>query len=76
MTRLRSTLAAGAAFIFTAFAASAVASADTTILNVSYDPTRELYKAFNEAFATMEGKGGEQSPSSRATAARASRPAR
>src|SRR3982751_2096917 len=27
------------------------AFADTTILNVSYDPTRELYKAFNEAFA-------------------------
>jgi len=25
--------------------------ADTTILNVSYDPTRELYKAFNAAFA-------------------------
>jgi sulfate/thiosulfate transport system substrate-binding protein len=27
------------------------AFADTTILNVSYDPTRELYKQFNEAFA-------------------------
>ena len=25
--------------------------ADTTILNVSYDPTRELYKAYDEAFA-------------------------
>jgi sulfate/thiosulfate-binding protein len=25
--------------------------ADTTILNVSYDPTRELYKEFNAAFA-------------------------
>jgi ABC-type sulfate transport system substrate-binding protein len=24
---------------------------DTTLLNVSYDPTRELYKAVNEAFA-------------------------
>ena len=24
--------------------------ADTTLLNVSYDPTRELYKAVNEAF--------------------------
>jgi sulfate/thiosulfate transport system substrate-binding protein len=27
------------------------ASADTTLLNVSYDPTREFYQAFNEAFA-------------------------
>ena len=27
------------------------AFADTTILNVSYDPTRELYKAYDEAFA-------------------------
>lgn len=28
-----------------------VAFADTTMLNVSYDPTRELYKDFNAAFA-------------------------
>ncbi len=28
-----------------------LALADTTILNVSYDPTRELYKEFNAAFA-------------------------
>ncbi|WP_426227868.1 sulfate ABC transporter substrate-binding protein [Pararhizobium sp. DWP3-4] len=28
-----------------------IAFADTTILNVSYDPTRELYKDFNAAFA-------------------------
>lgn len=27
------------------------ALADTTILNVSYDPTRELYKVYDEAFA-------------------------
>jgi len=27
------------------------ASADTTLLNVSYDPTRELYQEFNQAFA-------------------------
>ena len=33
------------------FGALGYAAADTTILNVSYDPTRELYKAFNEAFA-------------------------
>ncbi len=27
------------------------AFADTSILNVSYDPTRELYKAYDELFA-------------------------
>ena len=27
------------------------AAADTTLLNVSYDPTRELYQEFNKAFA-------------------------
>ncbi len=30
---------------------SVTAFADTTILNVSYDPTRELYREFNAAFA-------------------------
>lgn len=39
---------AGAAL---AMAAAAGAHADTTLLNVSYDPTRELYAAFNPAFA-------------------------
>jgi sulfate transport system substrate-binding protein len=59
MTRLRSTLAAGAALIVTAFAVSA-ALADTTLLNVSYDPTRELYKAVNEAFIKdWKAKTGE-----------------
>src|ERR1041385_2324367 len=47
--RVRSTLAAGAALILSTLTASAV-FADTTLLNVSYDPTRELYKAVNEAF--------------------------
>jgi len=27
-------------------------AADVTLLNVSYDPTRELYVDFNKAFAT------------------------
>jgi sulfate/thiosulfate transport system substrate-binding protein len=50
MRRFRSkTLAAVAALGVTTLAASAVL-ADTTLLNVSYDPTRELYKAVNEAF--------------------------
>nr|WP_183316368.1 MULTISPECIES: sulfate ABC transporter substrate-binding protein [Chelatococcus] len=33
------------------FGGIGMALADTTILNVSYDPTRELYRAFNAAFA-------------------------
>ena len=59
MTSLRSTLAAGAVIIFTAFASSAVL-ADTTLLNVSYDPTREFYKDFNAAFIKdWKAKTGE-----------------
>ncbi len=59
MTRVRSTLAASAALIFTTLGASAVL-ADTTLLNVSYDPTRELYKAVNEAFVKdWKAKTGE-----------------
>ena len=60
MPRLRSTLAALAAAGITAVAASAVL-ADTALLNVSYDPTRELYKAVNEAFAKeWQAKNGEK----------------
>jgi sulfate/thiosulfate-binding protein len=59
MRRFRSTLAVLAAAGFAAVAASA-ALADTTLLNVSYDPTRELYKAVNEAFAKeWKAKTGE-----------------
>src|SRR5690606_1744774 len=32
--------------------AGAAHAADATLLNVSYDPTRELYQAFNQAFST------------------------
>lgn len=36
------------------------AQAQTTLLNVSYDPTRELYKEFNAAFAKhWQGKTGQ-----------------
>lgn len=35
-----------------------LALADTTILNVSYDPTRELYKEFNAALP----KNGRPTP--------------
>ena len=37
------------------------AQADTTLLNVSYDPTRELYQTFNAAFARYwQAKAGEK----------------
>jgi len=37
------------------------AAKDRTLLNVSYDPTRELYQDFNVAFAkNWEGKSGEK----------------
>src|SRR3954447_22287639 len=50
ITRLsrRHTLALGAAFLL---ATSLEARAQTTLLNVSYDPTRELYQDYNAAFA-------------------------
>jgi sulfate transport system substrate-binding protein len=39
------------AALTTMFATLGTAQADTTLLNVSYDPTREFYVAFNSAFA-------------------------
>lgn len=55
--RIRSIFAATA---MAAFAASLPALADQAILNVSYDPTRELYRAFDEAFAAYwQEKTGE-----------------
>ena len=37
------------------------ASADKTLLNVSYDPTRELYQEFNPAFSKYwQAQGGEK----------------
>ncbi len=48
-----------------------------TLLNVSYDPTRELYGDFNTAFAQhWKAQTGEKVPSASPTAARASRRAR
>src|SRR3954467_4464621 len=43
-----------------ALGAGSWARADTTLLNVSYDPTRELYKDFNAAFAKhWKAEGGD-----------------
>ena len=36
--------------------ASSAFAADISLLNVSYDPTRELYADFNKAFATAYQK--------------------
>ena len=46
---MRSGLIAAGMIVLSMFATSAFA--DTTLLNVSYDPTRELYRDFNAAFA-------------------------
>jgi len=45
---LKRTLAVG---LVTLLSALAVAAKDITLLNVSYDPTRELYAEVNAAFA-------------------------
>ena len=50
-------LLAIAAFL-TLFAITTFAQAQTTLLNVSYDPTREFYKEVNEAF----GRSGRVGP--------------
>ncbi len=47
----RSLLGAVASVAFASSVSVAPAFADKTLLNVSYDPTRELYQAINEAFA-------------------------
>jgi sulfate/thiosulfate transport system substrate-binding protein len=56
MLSFRKSLAAAAVSLL--FAAPAIGQ--TTLLNVSYDPTRELYKEFNAAFAKhWMGESGE-----------------
>ena len=55
----RRSIALGAAALFLSVGA-AQALADRTLLNVSYDPTREFYKEFNAAFAAdWKAKTGE-----------------
>ncbi len=56
MRRYRTIVAALALFAL----AAPLAHADTTLLNVSYDPTRELYEQYNAAFAKhWKAKTGE-----------------
>jgi len=50
-SRLSLSLAAALLTATIAFQPLSAANADTTLLNVSYDPTREFYKDYNAAFA-------------------------
>ena len=60
MARTRNLRRIAVAGVLAIFALAGPALADTTILNVSYDPTRELYKAYDEAFAAYwKDKTGE-----------------
>ena len=60
LSRLRNILATGAA-VGSALLVGGAVLAGTTILNVSYDPTRELYKAVDAAFAKdWKAKTGEE----------------
>jgi sulfate/thiosulfate-binding protein len=51
MRRLIISLAAGLALVIGLSLLGAARAADVNLLNVSYDPTRELYVAINKAFA-------------------------
>ncbi|MDR1709391.1 MAG: sulfate ABC transporter substrate-binding protein [Candidatus Accumulibacter sp.] len=54
-------LIGGLALGLTLAAAGGAARAETTLLNVSYDPTRELYQEYNAAFVKYwQGKSGEK----------------
>src|SRR5439155_272659 len=60
ITRRRFAFSLSAAVLVASFAAINPAMAGRTLLNVSYDPTRELYKAVNEAFiADWKARTGE-----------------
>lgn len=51
MTQRRQFLQAATGWVFATLWGSSMAQSSTTLLNVSYDPTRELYVEFNAAFA-------------------------
>jgi sulfate/thiosulfate-binding protein len=62
MVHFRSPVVGSAAALFIALLTALsvhTAAAQTTLLNVSYDPTRELYRDINQAFiADWQAKGG------------------
>ena len=52
---------AAAALVISAYAFGRPSSSAVTLLNVSYDPTRELYKDLNASFAaSWKAKTGQQ----------------
>jgi sulfate/thiosulfate transport system substrate-binding protein len=60
MQKMKSTLSRAVVATSVVFGLIGSALAQTTLLNVSYDPTRELYQEFNPAFAKYwKGKTGE-----------------
>jgi sulfate/thiosulfate-binding protein len=60
MTLLRNEMKLLITALLTTALATSAGAADLTLLNVSYDPTRELYQEFNSAFAKYwKGKGGD-----------------
>jgi sulfate transport system substrate-binding protein len=66
-----------AAALVLAQAASLAHAADISLLNVSYDPTRELYADYNKAFAKYwKESPATTSPSKPLTAVPASRAVR
>jgi len=73
MTQSNWTLLRSGLLLLAAALAAPVLHAET-LLNVSYDPTRELYEDYNAAFAKYwKTKGGKDITISSRTAARASR---
>ena len=62
-----------AAIALTLLIPSGSALADITLLNVSYDPTRELYQDFNTAFAKQCGRSIQSRLAEKASSSRATR---
>ncbi|HNB25425.1 MAG TPA: sulfate ABC transporter substrate-binding protein [Alphaproteobacteria bacterium] len=61
LNKLNKSLGVGLALAVAAALAATAAKAETTLLNVSYDPTRELYQDYNAAFAAYwKQKTGEE----------------
>ncbi|WP_085973873.1 MULTISPECIES: sulfate ABC transporter substrate-binding protein [Bradyrhizobium] len=56
MDMMRRIVPLAAGLLATGFLASSTLAADINLLNVSYDPTRELYVEFNKAFANAYRK--------------------
>ncbi|MET4067087.1 sulfate/thiosulfate-binding protein [Bradyrhizobium sp. S3.2.6] len=56
MDMMRRIVPLAAGLLVTGFLASSALAADINLLNVSYDPTRELYVDFNKAFANAYQK--------------------